>query len=190
MSRACATGMVAREGSRDSEAVGSLVCGFDYAPDTLIGLACESSGNNRPASVAAIMFERERTVAFRHTNQRDAFVPLNTNGSAVNVGASVADFHGVSGFTSPSLASVRTHRSKEARTGRAKTDAPAEETTRAKSVSDCAERLGKCEKINKEGTSMASFRLQFMRLGWRFSWAAKKTRDTCARRVTYGNGRT
>ena len=132
------------------------MCGFDYAPDTLIGLAQESSGNNRPASVATIMFERKRTVALRHTNQRDAFLSLNGNRPSVNLGTSVTDFHGASGITSPSSASVRTHRSKEARTGRAKTDAPAEETTRAKSVSDYAARFGKREKINKEGTSMVS----------------------------------
>ena len=132
------------------------MCGFDYAPDTLSGLARESSCNNRPASVATIMFERELTVALRHTNQRDAFLSLNINRPAINLGTSVADFHGASRITSPSLASVRTHRSKEARGRRGKIDAPAEETTRAKSVSDCAKRLGKREKINKEGTSMAS----------------------------------
>jgi hypothetical protein len=57
----------------------SLVRGFDCAPDTLVGLAHESSGNNRPTSIAAVMFERERTVALRHTNQRDAFLSLNIN---------------------------------------------------------------------------------------------------------------
>jgi hypothetical protein len=31
--------------------------GFDYAPDTLIGVARKSSGNNSPAFIAAIMLE-------------------------------------------------------------------------------------------------------------------------------------
>lgn len=50
-----------------------------------------------------------------------------------------------------------THRSKEARAGRAKTDAPAEETTRAKSVSGCAERVGKHEKNKQRGYEKGFF---------------------------------
>ncbi|MFM0367071.1 hypothetical protein [Paraburkholderia sediminicola] len=127
----------------------SLVRGFDYAPDTLVGVARELSGNNSTAFIAAIMFERERTVAFRHTNQRNAFLPLNIDGPAVNFGTSVADFHGASRITSLAHRPVfYTHRSKEARTGRAKTDAPAEETTRANSVLDSAEHQRKRKKIN------------------------------------------
>ena len=82
--------------------------GFDYAPDTLIGVTRESFCNNSPAFIAAIMLEREHTVAFRHTNQRNAFLPLNINGPAVNFGTSVADFHGAPGnFVTASLASGR-----------------------------------------------------------------------------------
>ncbi|MFM0132760.1 hypothetical protein [Paraburkholderia sediminicola] len=77
-----------------------LVRGLDYAPDTLTAVAYESSGNDSPAFIAAIMLECERTVAFRNTNQRNALLPLNVNRPAVNVGASVADFHRASRITS------------------------------------------------------------------------------------------
>jgi hypothetical protein len=76
------------------------VCGFDYAPDTLIGVARKSSGNNRLAFIAAIVLERERAVTFSHPYQSN-FLPLNVNGPPVNVGTSVADFHGASGITRP-----------------------------------------------------------------------------------------
>lgn len=91
-----------REAYFDLMSVGTLVCGFDYAPDTLTKVARESSGNNSPAFIAAIMLERECTVAFRHTYQSN-FLPLNVNGPPVYVGTSIADFHGASGMTRPAV---------------------------------------------------------------------------------------
>jgi hypothetical protein len=117
--------------------------GFNDAPDTLISIAHKSSGNNCSAFPAAIVLECERTVALCDTNQRKVVFPLDINGPAVNVGTFIADSHGASGIAS------RAHRQAFARIAqkkpaeRAKTDAPAEEKTRAKIVSGSLERLSK-----------------------------------------------
>jgi hypothetical protein len=91
---------VARETYFDLMLVDTLLCSFDYAPDTLIKVARESSCNNGPAFIAAIMLEHECTVAFSHPYQSN-FLPLNINGPPVYVGTSVADFHGASRITPP-----------------------------------------------------------------------------------------
>jgi hypothetical protein len=73
-----------------------LMRGFDYAPDTLIGAANESSRDNGSAFIAAIVLKCERTVALGNTNQGKAFLPKDINGPAIDVGASIANFHGAS----------------------------------------------------------------------------------------------
>jgi hypothetical protein len=69
------------------------MCGFDHAPDSLIGITSESSGDNSLAPGATIVLECERTVALCNTYQREAVLPLNIDGTAVNFGAYIADFH-------------------------------------------------------------------------------------------------
>jgi hypothetical protein len=73
-----------------------LMRGFDYAPDTLIGVAHESSRDNGSAFIAAIVLKRERSIALGNTNQGKAFLPKDINGQAIDVGASIADFQGAS----------------------------------------------------------------------------------------------
>src|ERR1700730_9450098 len=68
---------VARETYFDLMLVDTLLCSFDYAPDTLIKVARESSCNNGPAFIAAIMLEHECTVAFSHPYQSNVSDPSN-----------------------------------------------------------------------------------------------------------------
>jgi hypothetical protein len=78
---------------------GGVAClrrGFDYAPDPFVGVARELSGDNGPAFIAAIVLEDERAVALRDTDEREVFLPLHIDWQAVDVGASIADFHGAS----------------------------------------------------------------------------------------------
>jgi hypothetical protein len=77
---------------------------FDYAPDSFIGVADESSGDNSSALIAAIVLECEHTVTLGYTNQRNVGLRLSISRPAVDVGTSVADFHGASGIALPALA--------------------------------------------------------------------------------------
>lgn len=76
--------------------VDRLMCAFDHAPDSFICAAHKSSGDNRLASGATIVLKCERAVALCDTDQREVVLPLNINGTAVNVGTSIAYFHGAS----------------------------------------------------------------------------------------------
>jgi hypothetical protein len=86
----------AAKASESGGRIDRLMCGFDHAPDSFIGVARESSGDNRPASGATIVLKCERAVALCDTDQREVVLPLNIDGAAVNLGTSIAYLHGAS----------------------------------------------------------------------------------------------
>jgi len=84
------------------------MCGFDDAPDSFIGVARESSGDDSMALGAPIVLESERTVTLSNAYQCEAVLPLNIDGAAVNVGAYIADFQKCLLTSSLTLYSIQT----------------------------------------------------------------------------------
>jgi hypothetical protein len=69
---------------------------FDHAPDPFTGVAGKLSGDHGPALLAAIVFKGEDAVALRDSDEREILLPLHIDWQAVDIGASIADFHGAS----------------------------------------------------------------------------------------------